>query len=75
MISMKLQNKNKKCPRISSEALTSLIQPVELIKPIQPIELFIVLLGGQLSNRVITDLLEFVRVINNNKAKLQYFFE
>ena len=48
MISMKLQNKNKnkKCPRISSEALTSFIQPVELIKPIQPIELLIVLGNG-----------------------------
>ena len=46
MISMKLQNKNKKCPRISSEAFTSLIQPVELIKPIQPIELLIVLGNG-----------------------------
>ena len=53
---------NKKCPRISSEAFTSLIQPVELIKPIQPIELLIVPLGGQLSNRVIVDLLKFVKI-------------
>ena len=62
---MKLQNYNKKCPRISSEAFTSFIQPVELIKPIQPIELLIVLLGGQLSNRVMIDLLKFLSDKNN----------
>ena len=56
---MKLQNYNKKCPRISSEAFTSFIQPVEIIKPIQPIELLIVLLGGQLSNRMVMDLILF----------------
>ncbi len=62
MISMKLQNKNKKCPRISSEAFTSLIQSVELIKPIQPIELLIVLLGGQIYNRVVMDLMNIFRL-------------
>ena len=62
MISMKLQNKNKKCPRISSEAFTSFIQPVELFKPIQPFELLIVLLVGQLSNRMVVDLLDIFRL-------------
>jgi hypothetical protein len=51
MISVKLQNKN--CPRISSEAFTSFIQPVELIKPI---EFLIVLLGVQIFNQVLLDL-------------------
>ena len=55
-------SENKKCPRISSEAFTSFIQHVELIKPIQPFELLIVTLGGQLSNRVIVDLLKFVKI-------------
>ena len=32
-------------------------------------------LGGQLSNRVVMDLLEFVQVMKNNKTRLQHFFE
>ena len=36
------------------------IQPVELIKPIQPVELLVVLFEGKLSNQIVVDLLEFV---------------
>ena len=34
-----------------------------------------VFLEGKLSNQVITDLLEFVQVMKNNKTRLQHFFE